>query len=166
MSSACCGPPCSSLLFVHWPAPPLTQRLVPNVRLNLIHPSPIGDIAILSVSTGVGDEGRHPDPDLELPSFVVHLGVCAAATGFGRRPSPRPLHGSSSTPIDGQCRCPAQFDAWFVEWRASEPVTAPVSDAWMGIPNRTKYPAFADSPSAAGVRFEAKYRGIHALPPQ
>lgn len=35
---------------------------MPNVRLNLVHPSPIGDIPILSVRSGLGESGRHPDP--------------------------------------------------------------------------------------------------------
>ena len=37
----------------------MTQRLVPNVRLKLVHPSPIGDKSILSVGTGFGERRRH-----------------------------------------------------------------------------------------------------------
>ena len=59
VSSACRAPPFSFLLLVHQPAPILTQRLVHNVRQNVVHPSPIGDSSIVAATTRLAETSRH-----------------------------------------------------------------------------------------------------------
>lgn len=46
---------------------------MPNVRLSLVHPSPIGDISILSVGTGFGEPRSRPNPGHAPPAHLVEL---------------------------------------------------------------------------------------------